>query len=205
MTAPTPGPPTEVQQGSASVPAVPEPSGVTPTGQSGEPANTDPQQPANDPAWDRLKGQLRKLEAENAKLRTAGQTEAEKAIEAAKLEGAKEYQAKWAQATRENAALAILSEKHVTATELALRGLELSEVDVDLNTGKVDTLTLARKIDELLSRYPMLVTTTPALPQVGVLQGASQRQVHAGQLLSPQQSEQQRLNDLARYALGGNG
>jgi hypothetical protein len=178
---------------------------VTPTGQSGEPANTDNQQ-SNDPAWDRLKGQLRKLELENEKLRKAGQTEAEAAIERAKAEGAAEYKAKWARATLENAALGVLSERHVTATELALKALDLDGVEVDPATGRVDTATLTRRVDDLLSRYPLLVTAAgPALPNVGVLQGANQRQVQSGQLIAPQQNESQRLNDLARYALGGNG
>jgi hypothetical protein len=204
VTEPNSAPPGGAQQGNASAPVVPEPSGVMPTGQSGEPATTDTQQ-GSDPAWDRLKGQIRKLETENAKLRQAGLTESERAIEAAKIEGAKEYRAKWARATIENAALGILSERHVVATELALRALELDGVDVDPDNGKVDSATLTRRIDDLISRYPMLVTTTQQLPGVGVLQGAQQRQVQSGQLIAPQQNEQQRLNELARYALGGQG
>lgn len=202
MTEPNSALPGGAQQGNASAPVVPEPSGVTPTGQSGEPAAIDPQ--TNDPAWDRLKGQLRKLEAENNKLRTLSQTDAEKAIEAAKAEGAKEYRAKWARASLENAALSILSEKHVVATELALRGLDLTDMDVDPESGKLDTAMLTRRIDELLSRYPMLVGPSGSpLPAIGALQGANQRQIPRDQIISPQANDQQRLNDLARYALGG--
>jgi hypothetical protein len=149
---------------------------------------------------------LRAAEQELEKLKVAHQTDAEKAIAQAKLEGATEYKARYAKAVAENAALSVLAEKRVVATELALRALDLGSLEVDIDTGRVDSAQLSRLVDALIQRYPMLVDQgAPQLPNLGQVQGADQRRVQLGQVVSPQQDEKTRLNNLARYALGGEG
>lgn len=98
---------------------------------------------------------LREREAEIEKLRLAGATEQERAVAAAKAEGAAEFAKKWRRAIVDNAALTVLAEKGVTATGPALRCLELDDVEVDEQTGTFDRNVIASRVDELLTQYPM--------------------------------------------------
>lgn len=196
----------------AGVPAPNQPAPVVPgvpgqgPGQPGPVSNTDPAPDAKLMSEEaaRYRTQLRAAEAELAQLKAAGATDAEKALAAAKAEGAKEFQTKWLASQRENAAITLLATKNVVAIDLALRALDLSNVDVDLTTGVVDTAALGRAVDATLQRYPMLVGGQPQLPGVGYANGADQRRVTAGQVVgsTPAEKEQERLNELARYALG---
>lgn len=209
MTNPTGAPAApEATTGTSGAPAAPAP-GQQPavqTGQSGTDqgiANPEAKRYADEAAAYRV--QLKKLEAENAKLREATQTEQEKLIAAAKLEGSTQYKAKLAKAIAENTAISILAERSVVAPELALRSLDLSNVDVDADTGTVNRDAITKAIDALLERYPMLVNSTsgPALPPVGSVTGADQRRLQAGQVVRPAAlDDQAKLNELARYALG---
>jgi hypothetical protein len=212
MTSPSSGaaaPPANVVPGPPA-PAVPAPtdlpSGEQPgqTGPDAGIANPEAKRYADEAAGYRT--QLKKLQQENEKLRTAAMTESEQAIAAAKAEGANEFKAKWRSAVAENAALAVLAEKQVAATELALRGLSLSDVDVNLDTGSVDRVAIEKKVDELIERYPMLqLPGSQPLPPVGSVSGADQRRIQMGQQVRPALDSEAKLNDLARYALGGDG
>lgn len=146
------------------------------------------------------RNKFRALEREHEKLKAAAMSEQDKAIAAAKAEGASEYQAKWRRAVLDNAALTVLAERHVTAPDLALRSLDLSDVDVD-DSGKFDAAVLGKRVDDLLSRYPMLAPNQA--PPIGTITGADQRRVQAGQIArSAGKSEADQLNELARFALG---
>jgi hypothetical protein len=189
-------------------PAGPASYGQQPSGQSGqtdaEVRDPDAKLASEEAAQYRKK--LRAAEQELEKLKVAHQTDAEKAIALAKQEGATEYKARYAKAVAENAALSVLAEKRVVATELALRALDLGSLEVDIDTGRVDNAQLSRLVDALIQRYPMLVEQGPAqLPNLGQVQGADQRRVQLGQVVSPQQDERAKLNNLARYALGAEG
>lgn len=213
MTEPTaPGPGDSGTTGT-SAPGAPGQPDLGSVGQSGQ-TETDPQTAAEDKrlaaenaTW---RNKVRKLEQELEKARGAAMSEQEKALAAAKVEGATEYRTKWADALRGNAALALLGERQVIATDLALRGLDLSEVDVDLDTGKVDVNAITKLVDALIERYPMLVSAqaqaqAQQLAQFGSLSGADQRRVQTGQISRPAQNgaNTSELNKLARYALGG--
>ena len=145
------------------------------------------------------RNKFRALEREHEKLKAAGLSEQEKAIAAAKAEGAAEYQNRWRRAVLDNAALTALAERHVNAPELALRSLELSDVDVD-ESGKFDAAVLTKRIDDLLARYPMLAPNQA--PPIGTITGADQRRVQTSQIARGGKSEAEQLNELARYALG---
>lgn len=147
------------------------------------------------------RNKLRALEREHEKLKTASLSDTERAIAEAKAAGAAEYQTKWRQALLDNAALTVLAEKRVSAADLALRGLDMSDVDVDTTTGRVDTSSLGRKVDELIARYPMLAPDAPR-PGIGAFSGADQRRVQSNELARSGKSDVDALNELARYALG---
>lgn len=98
---------------------------------------------------------LRDREAEIEKLRLAGATEQERAVAAAKAEGAAEFAKKWRRAIVDNAALTALAEKGVTATGPALRCLDLDDIEVDEQSGAFDKNAIASRVDELLTQYPM--------------------------------------------------
>jgi hypothetical protein len=187
----------------APTPAVSPPPGLQPAG-----ANGQSESDVTNPELERLsrenanwRAQLRAKELELEKLKAAGLTDAEKAIAEAKKAGASEYEQKWRKVLLDNAALTVLADKRVMATELALRGLDLSDIDVDTTTGNIDRRALETKIDELIQRYPMLAPDGP-LPGIGSTSGAQQHQVQRNQLARPGESEQDALNRLARYALG---
>ena len=98
---------------------------------------------------------LRDREAEIEKLRLAGASDQERAVAAAKAEGAAEFAKKWRRAIVDNAALTVLAERGVTATEPALRSLDLDDVEVDESSGAFDRNAIASRVDELLTKYPM--------------------------------------------------
>lgn len=185
----------------APAPAVPTLPGPRPEGGGGEPgteiANPEAKRYADEAAEWRTK--FRSMEKEFEKLRASTLSESEKALAEAKAAGASEYQAKWRQAVLDNAALTILAEKRVSAVELALRSLDTSDVDVD-DSGRVDSVALSRKVDELVARYPMLLADVG--PGIGPISGADQRRVQSGQIAKPGDNDREALNKLARYALG---
>lgn len=174
----------------------------TPTGTSAPDQgvdNPDAKRYADEAASWRVKAQGLQRELDRAKA--ASQTDAEKALAAAKAEGASEYQSKYARVLAENAALAILSERQVTMTDLAIRGLDLTNVDVDLTKGTVDRAAVIRAVDDLLTRYPQLVPN--GAPPIGSVSGGDQPRVQAGQVVRPTgKLEGKALDDLVRYALG---
>lgn len=102
---------------------------------------------------------LREREAEIEKLRLAGASEQERAVAAAKAEGAAEFAKKWRKALIDNAALTVLAERGVTATGPALRSLDLDDIDVDEQSGAFDRAAIAARVDELLRQYPMFAGT----------------------------------------------
>jgi hypothetical protein len=99
-----------------------------------------------------------------------------------------------------NAALTILSRKGVTATELALGALDVSDLDVGEH-GNVDIKELESRVDEVLSRYPMLAgTATAGQPPVPFANGGDQRRVTESGL--PNIKSREELNKTLRWALG---
>jgi hypothetical protein len=142
-----------------------------------------------------LKAQTDELE----KLKQAAATETEQAVMKARTEGESAYKARWRDALVVNAALGRLASKGITATELAVKALELGDVDVDLDSGRVDSAALDARIDELLTRFPMLVgETTDSRPAPSSVNAGSQRRVTSDEILAADQSKR---NDLLRMAL----
>ena len=178
-----------------------EPSGgVAPTQQPPASAST-PHDPAENKAIAAMRRQLAAKDKELEALRASAMTDQEKAIAAAKTEGAGEFRAKWLAAVATNAALAALTTKGVTAPELALGAMNLSDVVVDPTTGMVDQAALNAKVDEVLTRFPMLVG--PQGPQTYAT-GAQQQRVAATQL--PSATKDGKLDEnVLRWALGGRG
>lgn len=145
-----------------------------PTGEPDPTTNPDGQAPdrdaqvaalnAENARWRR---QLREKESELEKLRLASASDTERAIAAARTEGAQQYAVRWRKAVVENATLGILAEKGVTAIEPALRSLDLADVDID-DEGNFDRAALAFKVDELIRRWPIFAPSAPppALPNL---------------------------------------
>ena len=155
----------------------PEPSSVPQIPATGEPSATD-----RDAEIASLKSEaakwrkaLREKEQENESLKLAGASEAEKAVAAAKAEGAKEYEQRWRRSVLDNAALTVLAERGVTATEPALRSLDLTDVEIDAD-GKVDRTYIGAKVDELIAKYPMFAPRGSGAP-MPTLTGDSQKRV----------------------------
>jgi hypothetical protein len=188
-------------------PATPADAGNTPDGetQTGQPVTGVPSDPkdariaelSNEAkAW---RKQLRDAQAELESLKAAGQSEAEKAIAAARLEGAAEYQKKWRSANLTNAALTVLTEKGVTATDLAIRALDLDDIEMG-DDGKPDRAAIEAKVTDLISRYPVL--TPQSGPPLGSATGEAQRRVTNDQILKPGMSDKQ-TEEALRWALRG--
>lgn len=197
MTVPTSTPaPPEPPEPSTGAPTEPT-TGTSATDRDVEIANLN----AENAKWRR---QLREREAELEKIRLASASDAEKAVAAARVEGAAEYQVKWRKALVQNAALAILAERGVTATEPALRTLDLDDIDID-ETGRFDKTVITSKIDELLTRYPIFGPQTPVgPPPLPTLTGDGQRRLST----DTQVRQSGKLNDaeaerLLRYGMGG--
>lgn len=196
MTVPTnnPAPPVEPDTGTGA-PTDPTNQGAPAADRDVEIANLN----AEAAKW---RKQLREREAEIEKMRLANATDAEKAVAAARAEGAAEFQTKWRKALVQNAALAILAERGVTATEPALRTLELDDLDID-ESGHFDRNAIVAKVDELITKYPIFAPqgSPPPLP---TLTGDGQRrltptsQVKPSGKLSDEETER-----LLRYGLGG--
>lgn len=198
MTAPTnnPAPPEPPDPGTGP-PTDPPGAGQSATDRDVEIANLN----AENAKWRR---QLREREAELEKIRLSTASDAERAVAAAKAEGAAEYQVKWRKAVVQNAALSVLAERGVTATEPALRTLDLDDIEID-ETGRFDRNVITTKVDELLSRYPQLGPQTPVgPPPLPTLTGDGQRrlstdtQVRQTGKLSDAEAER-----LLRYGMGG--
>lgn len=200
MTTPTPGP---AGPGTTpnDAPGTPEPgaSQPDPDDKAGQATDRDAQVTALNAEAAKYRRQAREAQSEIEKLKLANATETERAIAAAKAEGANEYASKWRKALVSNAALAALAEKGVTATEPALRSLDLDGVDVD-DDGTFDVKAVKARVDDLLERYPIFAPTggAPALP---TLTGDTQRRITSDARVKPGGRDQS--EELLRYALGG--
>jgi hypothetical protein len=145
--------------------------------------------------------QAREAQAELEKLKAAHATDAEKAVAAARIEGATEWQRKWQRAVTENVALGVLAERGCPAAEPALKALDLSDIDVD-EEGRFDRSQVVAKVDDLMRRYPIFAApgAAPSLPS---LSGDSQHRVTNADKVRPSG----KLTDaetevLLRYGLG---
>jgi hypothetical protein len=103
---------------------------------------------------------LTKAQQELVSLREANQSEAEKALEAARREGAKaaetEWKSKWQQERLRGEALRVMNGK-VSDPRLAFPHLQLDGVMDD--DGEVDTKALKKAVDALLEEYPALAVS----------------------------------------------
>lgn len=146
--------------------------------------------------------QLREAQAENERLKSANATDQEKAIAAARVEGATEFQLKWQRAVTENAALAVLAERGCPAAEPALRALDLSDIDVDPKTGAFDRSQVTAKVDDLMRRYPIFAAPGAA-PSLPPLSGDSQHRVtNADQVRPSGKLNDAEVERMLRYGLG---
>jgi hypothetical protein len=138
-------------------------------------------------------------------LRAAAMSDQDKAVAAAKAAGADEYKVRYARAMATNAVLSALAAKNVVAPELAIGAMDLTDLDVDLESGRVDPAVVAAKIDDVIKRYPMLVT--PADPRSAfapLATGGDQRRVTAQDLsVGPKGQHAAPDENLLRWALGG--
>jgi hypothetical protein len=145
---------------------------------------------------------LKKLQGEYDTLKQQGMTEAEQAIAKARAEGAAEYQNRWRSTVLANEVLKLLAAKNVQGAELVLGALDLSDVEVDAN-GRVDAAILGQRIDDILTRYPMLAAgTTPTLPTAT---GAGQTRVSTQQLVGLNPDDKTKRNEYLRWALQRDG
>lgn len=144
--------------------------------------------------------QAKEAQTELDKLRAATATDAEKAVAAARAEGAAEYATKWRSAVLQNAALSALTDRGVEAPGLAVRALDLEGVDID-DHGKVDDAALTAAIENLLRRWPQLAPRgAPPLPTVS---GDTQTRVTKDQVVKKDMTDQD-VDQLLRYALRSN-
>lgn len=189
----------------------------TGAGQAGQTADVNPPadstgegddhvEPTRDPALAearresmKWKRQARENQAELERLKTASQTDAEKAVAQARLEGAGQYKAMYEKAMLNNAALTILSRKGVTATELALGALDVADMEIGEH-GTVDLKELEARVDEVIARYPMLAAQPSGQPPVPFANGGDQRRVTESGL--PNIKSREELNKTLRWALG---
>jgi hypothetical protein len=130
-------------------------------------------------------------------------SEQEKAIAAARTQGAEDYRGKYLAMAKTNAVLAALTAKGVTAPELALGALNFHDLDVDEASGRVvDSAALDQKIDEVLKRYPMLAPAGSGPPPFAT--GNGQPRVSAPNTVSNKDGGlNAQAEALLRYALGG--
>jgi hypothetical protein len=136
-------------------------------------------------------------QSELDKLKTATQTDTEQAIAKARSEGEAAYLERWKATALVNAAQARLAEKGVTAIELAARSLDLQDITFDVGTGRVDQSALDTRIDELLTRYPLLAPEGQRPPPA--LMDGNQQRVTGQSLVNASAADK---NALLRYALG---
>jgi hypothetical protein len=98
-----------------------------------------------------------------------------------------------------NAALAALADKRVTAIEPALRSLDLSDIEIT-DDGRVDAGQVKAKVDAFLEQYPMFVSADAGPPALPTLTGDQQRGVPPGNRVRPNTDQ---TESLLRYGLGG--
>lgn len=200
MTAPNNAAHGAPEPGTAAPDTQPTHTGGPATDQDADPqAQTQAALNAENAKWRR---QAREAQAELEKVKLATASEAERAIAAARAEGAAQYQAKWRAALVQNAALAVLAERGVIATEPALRSLDLDDVEVD-DDGRFDKAAITARVDDLLSRYPMFAGRQVA-PGIPTLSGDGQRRLGP----DTQVRQQGKLSDaeaerMLRYGMGG--
>lgn len=139
------------------------------------------------------------LRAELDQLKASHASAADQAIAKARAEGETAYKARWREAKVENLALARLAAKGVTATELAMKALDLSHVDVD-DDGRAEGAAVDAVIDETLKRFPMLAPApSPEGSDNGKALATGQRRVTQEELLK---ADKDKRNELLRFALG---
>lgn len=184
-------------------PPVPEPAdtgapdtATTPEGQA--PDQRDAEVAALKSEAAKWRKALREREQELEQLRLSTASDNERAIAAAKSEGENAYRNRWRKAVVDNAALGALGERGVVATELALRALDLDDIDVDAD-GKFDRLAIAAKVEELLTRYPQL-SPPGAAPSLPNLSGDTQHKVTSP--VKQQGTTDKDIEQLLRYGLG---
>lgn len=149
----------------------------------------------------RLRAQLRKIETDLEQSRLTQMSEQEKAVAAARADGENTFKNRYREALVANSVIAALTRKGVVAPDLAVRAMDLHDVDVDLESGHVDTSLIESKVADVLKRYPMLApTTTPQGSAVGSIQGGDQRRVTDKSALKPGSTD---LNETLRWALRG--
>lgn len=192
-TQPTPAP--DAPDTGTAGPDVPPNTGTTATDQDADRA-------AQNAEAAKYRRQAREAQAELEKLKLATASDTERAIAAAKAEGAALFAAKWRSAVVANAALAVLAERGVTATEPALRSLDLDAIEVD-EDGRFDRNAVAAKVDDLISRYPMFAGNASAAPSLPTVTGDGQRHLNP-----PTQRPTGKLSDaqaeaMLRYGMGG--
>lgn len=176
------------------------PNPATPPGDdSGDQSTTTTTPPAQSPQEAALSAENRKrrkendaLRAELDQIRASHATESEQAIAKARSEGEDAYKAKWRQAKAENLALSRLQAKGVTQLELAIRVLDLDEVDVD-EAGRPDSGAVDKAIDECLKKYPTLAPTTDDGDKPPPVNGNGQRRITREELVKADASERNRL------------
>lgn len=176
-----------------------EPQSGPPTGAPSDPRDSRIAELSNEAkAW---RKQLRDTQAELEAFKVAGQSDAEKAVAAARAEGAAEYQKKWRSTVVANTALTVLAEKGVSATEPALRSLDLDDIEVG-EDGKPDRATIEAKVNELLAKWPIFGAQQPGVP-VGIATGEAQRRVTADQMVKANKLSDQQVDESLRWALRG--
>lgn len=189
--------PDEPVTGSVGQGAGPSPAPAPPLATTPEAPQQYPQTNVESAELRKTRAALKKLQGEYDTLKQQGMTEAEQAIAKARADGAAEYQSRWRSTVLANEVLKLLSARGVQGAELVLGALDLSDVDVDAN-GRVDAAVVGQRIDDILTRYPMLAAgSTPTLPTAT---GASQTRVTASQLVGPTDDKAKR-NELMRWAL----
>lgn len=170
-----------------------------PTGAPSDPRDSRIAELSNEAkAW---RKQLRDTQAELEALKAAGQSDAEKAVAAARAEGAAEYQNKWRASVLANTALTVLAEKGVTATEPALRSLDLDDIEVG-DDGKPDRAAIEAKVTDLLVKYPIFGGQQPGVP-VGIATGEAQRRVTKDQVVKPGGMSDEQASEALRWSLRG--
>lgn len=130
------------------------------------------------------KAAIARAEAAEAKHKT----EAEKAIDAARKEGAESVQAKVNEKLKASAAVAAAAGK-LANPKLAAKLIDLSDITVD-DDGEVDEAALSKAIDDLLKTDPYLAAD--AKPRPGSGGGGARQDAPTGDS----------MNDLIRRAAG---
>ena len=195
-TGPAPGAP----QAQPSAPAAPEATTApaSETAPDGEPTSGNPELDRFRTDNGRLRAQLKKMEADLEASRLTQMSEQEKAVAAAKAAGEDAYKGRYREAMVGQAVMAALIRKGVVAPDLALRAMDLGDVEFDLESGNVDTSLIESKVADVLKRYPMLAPASG--PGVGNVNGGDQRRVDAARAIKGTGND---ANETLRWALKG--